>query len=284
MLKQRILSAAILFFVFLVSFFSDNSLYFIVLIFIVGGILLYELGRILKLKSLALIIYWTLSIIPIVFFYLLFNLEKNYFSDQLLNYFSVNFSILISFISLIFWVLLAPMDIRYKKISSNIKFQIFYGYLLVTPMVIVTTMLFTQNKILLLITFIMIWIADSGAYFIGKKFGRHKLAITLSPGKTIEGALGGFISNIICAFMIAYFFEVDFIIMLSLAIMVTSLSIYGDIYQSFLKRQAHVKDSGSIIPGHGGLLDRFDSFCPTLPILYLTYTYLYIYIPSIPIV
>ena len=275
MLKDRILSAAILFFVFLASFVSENPLYFYVIVFIVSGILLYELGEILKLKSLALIVYWILSLTPIIFFYLLIILNINYFdySDHGLKIFLINFSILISWVSLFFWFVLVPIDIKYKKISSNIKFQIFYGYFLVTPMVLVTSILFTQNKILILIPFIMIWVADIGAFFIGKKLGKNKLAKIISPGKTIEGAIGGFICNIVCAYILAYFFEVSFYIMFFFAIVITGLSIFGDIYQSFLKRQANIKDSGSIIPGHGGLFDRFDSFCPTLPIFFLICNY-----------
>ena len=193
-----------------------------------------------------------------------------------LQNFLINFSIFISLISLFFWFGLVPIDIMYKKISSNVKFKIFYGYFLVSPMVIVTAIVFTQNKTLLLVPFIMIWISDIGAFFIGKKFGKNKLAKNISPGKTIEGALGGFLCNIICASILAYFFAVSFYIMLFFATIITALSIFGDIYQSFLKRQANLKDSGSIIPGHGGLFDRLDSFCPTLPIFFLVCNYLYI--------
>ena len=164
----------------------------------------------------------------------------------------------------------------YKKISSNVKFKIFYGYFLVSPMVIVTAIVFTQNKILLLLPFLMIWLSDIGAYFIGRKFGKRKLAKNISPGKTIEGALGGFVCNIICASILVYFFAISFYIMLFFALIITALSIFGDIYQSFLKRQANLKDSGSIIPGHGGLFDRLDSFCPTIPIFFLVSNYLYI--------
>tara|TARA_B100000768_G_C11241105_1_gene359569 strand:- start:549 stop:1409 length:861 start_codon:yes stop_codon:yes gene_type:complete len=276
MLKERILSAAILLFIFLASFLSKDPIYFLVIVFIVSVILLYELGKILKLRNLTLMIYWILSLAPIIFLYLLIFLNINYFDyiDNQFKTFPINFSILISWISLFFWVVLVPIDIKYKKVSSNLRFQLFYGYFLVMPMAIVTSIVFTQNKILILIPFIMIWVADIGAFFIGKKFGRNKLAKIISPGKTIEGVIGGFICNIICAYILAYFFAVSFYTMLFFAVVITGLSIYGDIYQSFLKRQANVKDSGSIIPGHGGLFDRLDSFCPTLPIFFLALIYL----------
>ena len=79
-----------------------------------------------------------------------------------------------------------------------------------------------------------------------------------------------------------YFFELDSLVMLIFALFITGLSIFGDIYQSFLKRQAKVKDSGSIIPGHGGLFDRLDGFCPTLPLSYLLYILMCGYVSPIP--
>jgi len=171
-----------------------------------------------------------------------------------------------------------PLDILYGKISSNIKFQIFYGYFLVTPMAIVTSLVFLQNKNLLLIPFMMIWLADIGAYFVGKNFGKNKLAKNISPGKTIEGAVGGFLANILFAFVLSQLYVEDFGFLFFFAVLVTALSIFGDIYQSFLKRRAKIKDSGVIIPGHGGLLDRLDSFCPTLPLSYLFFMALNTYL------
>jgi len=278
MLKDRIISAVILLLVFLVSFLSKNPTYFLIFVFVASGVLFYELAKILKLKSLALYVYWILSLSPIIFFYFLISLDIFFLDEPIPNLqnFLMNFSIFISLISLFFWFGLVPIDILYKKISSNVKFKIFYGYFLVSPMVIVTAFVFTQNKILLLVPFIMIWASDIGAYFIGKKFGKNKLVKNISPGKTIEGALGGFLCNIIFALILVYFFAVNFYIMLFFATIISALSIFGDIYQSFLKRQANLKDSGSIIPGHGGLFDRFDSFCPTLPIFFLVCNYLYI--------
>ena len=275
MLKDRIISALILLLIFLASYLSKNPTFFLSLILIASGILFYELAKLLKLKSLALYVYWVLSLTPIIFFYFLIGLDIFILNESTLYLkgFLINFPILISLISLVFWFSLAPIDIMYKSISSNVKFKIFYGYFLVSPMVIVAAIIFTQNKALLLLPFIMIWASDIGAYFIGKKFGKNKLAKNISPGKTIEGALGGFVCNIICASILVYFFAISFYIMFFFAIIVTALSIFGDIYQSFLKRQANVKDSGSFIPGHGGLFDRLDSFCPTLPVFFLVCNY-----------
>ena len=281
MLKKRILSAIVLLSIFLASFFLQNPTYFLLLVFIVSGILFYELGKILKLKGLSLIIYWIFSAAPIIFFYFIVIVNRNFLDESnqyLIKVFLTNFSIIISFISAIFWLIIAPLDILYGKISSNIKFQIFYGYFLVTPMAIVTSLVFLQNKNLLLIPFMMIWLADIGAYFVGKNFGKNKLAKNISPGKTIEGAVGGFLANILFAFVLSQLYVEDFGFLFFFAVLVTALSIFGDIYQSFLKRRAKIKDSGVIIPGHGGLLDRLDSFCPTLPLSYLLFMALNTYL------
>ena len=281
MLKKRILSAIVLLSIFLASFFLQNPTYFLLLVFIVSGILFYELGKILKLKGLSLIIYWIFSAAPIIFFYFIVIVNINFLDESnqyLIKVFLTNFSIIISFISAIFWLIIVPLDILYGKISSNIKFQIFYGYFLVTPMAIVTSLVFLQNKNLLLIPFMMIWLADIGAYFVGKNFGQNKLAKNISPGKTIEGAVGGFLANILFAFVLSQLYVEDFGFLFLFAVLVTALSIFGDIYQSFLKRRAKVKDSGVIIPGHGGLLDRLDSFCPTLPLSYLLFMALNTYL------
>ena len=281
MLKKRILSAIVLLSIFLASFFLQNPTYFLLLVFIVSGILFYELGKILKLKGLSLIIYWIFSAAPIIFFYFIVIVNINFLDESnqyLIKVFLTNFSIIISFISAIFWLIIVPLDILYGKISSNIKFQIFYGYFLVTPMAIVTSLVFLQNKNLLLIPFMMIWLADIGAYFVGKNFGKNKLAKNISPGKTIEGAVGGFLANILFAFVLSQLYVEDFGFLFFFAVLVTALSIFGDIYQSFLKRRAKIKDSGVIIPGHGGLLDRLDSFCPTLPLSYLLFMALNTYL------
>jgi len=148
---------------------------------------------------------------------------------------------------------------------------------MVSPLIVVTSFIFIINKFFILIMFFMISFSDVGAYFFGKTFGKNKLARTISPGKTIEGAVGGVLSNLIFIFILSEFYKIDLIMLACFATLVTILSIYGDIYQSFLKRQIKVKDSGSIIPGHGGFFDRLDGFCSAIPIAYLLITVSTIY-------
>ena len=103
------------------------------------------------------------------------------------------------------------------------------------------------------------WIADSGAYVFGKTLGKHKLAPRLSPNKTIEGYVGGIFFGTLFTVLIGIFFDLPIILTLVLGLLVSSVSPAGDLGISLLKRSAGVKDSGNLLPGHGGALDRIDS-------------------------
>ncbi len=116
------------------------------------------------------------------------------------------------------------------------------------------------------------WIADIGAYFAGRSLGRHKLAPKISPGKSIEGAIAGLFLVIIYLCILKYFNLVDYlysyVAVLKFALILVSASIVGDLLESWLKRVAGVKDSGSILPGHGGVFDRVDSLVAVLAIAF----------------
>lgn len=124
------------------------------------------------------------------------------------------------------------------------------------------------NLSLLLFILIVVFTTDIGAYFIGSKIGKNKLAPTLSPNKTIEGAVGGSLSAFIfAAIYLSYFsFNYSYLTMLFLSIVLSITGQFGDLIASRLKRHFGVKDAGNIFPGHGGVLDRFDSILFTLAI------------------
>lgn len=120
----------------------------------------------------------------------------------------------------------------------------------------------------------VIFAGDTGSFYFGKLVGKHRLS-QISPGKTWEGALGGLLSNIVCAGIYGYLFfpslSVSSIMLLAIAIGISGQ--FGDLAESMLKRISKVKDSGKILPGHGGLLDRIDSLLFAIPILYLFLSY-----------
>ncbi|MCL6612175.1 MAG: phosphatidate cytidylyltransferase [Peptococcaceae bacterium] len=113
------------------------------------------------------------------------------------------------------------------------------------------------------------WAGDTAAYFAGKKLGRRKLAPRLSPGKTVEGALGGLAGSVLGASLVNLLFpSASFLMVVLLGLVVGVFGLMGDLFESSLKRSAGIKDAGGIIPGHGGILDRFDSMMFTAPAVY----------------
>jgi phosphatidate cytidylyltransferase len=130
---------------------------------------------------------------------------------------------------------------------------------------------FVDGPQLVFFLLIVVWIADAGAYYVGKNFGKHQLSPHISPKKTIEGLAGGVVASGIAAVIIHYTFFPRFpLVHAVIAAVVLSLAgVIGDLAESMWKRSAAVKDSGTLIPGHGGFLDRFDSVFFTTPILYV---------------
>ncbi|MDX1904790.1 MAG: phosphatidate cytidylyltransferase [Thermonemataceae bacterium] len=125
-----------------------------------------------------------------------------------------------------------------------------------------------QNLVILGILFCL-WASDSGAYFAGKSFGKHKLFERISPKKTWEGLLGGFILSELVAFILSLYFKVLAPWQwLGVSAIIVVFGTYGDLVESMLKRNLQIKDSGSLIPGHGGFLDRFDGLLIAMPFVF----------------
>ena len=123
----------------------------------------------------------------------------------------------------------------------------------------------------------LVWVADIGAYFSGKKFGKNKRAPHISPGKTKEGLVGAVIATSIYTLIASYYFGLDTersVLLVLLSVILTFISVSGDLYFSFLKREAGLKDSGNILPGHGGILDRIDSVLSAMPVFVVGYNWL----------
>ncbi|PYQ27834.1 MAG: hypothetical protein DMF56_18340 [Acidobacteria bacterium] len=121
---------------------------------------------------------------------------------------------------------------------------------------------------------LVVWLGDSGAYYVGRSLGKHKLSPRISPKKTVEGLAGGIATSIIAAVVIhfTFFKEIPLLHAIIAGVILSFAGVIGDLAESMWKRSADVKDSGTLIPGHGGFLDRFDSIFFTAPILYCYWT------------
>jgi|TARA_B100001971_G_scaffold58172_3_gene53175 phosphatidate cytidylyltransferase len=130
---------------------------------------------------------------------------------------------------------------------------------------------------LVFILLAIIWVADSGAYFIGKRWGRRRLAPLISPGKSIEGLIGGIGSaalvGFVAALLLGFRDVIEVVTWTVVAILVSSISVVGDLAQSRIKRRCGKKDSGTLLPGHGGILDRIDSLLAAAPVYGLLVLY-----------
>jgi len=165
--------------------------------------------------------------------------------------------------------------------SGNTMLSMVYAATLVSCFVAML-LLFARGPVFLLSVMAVVWAADIFAYFSGKAFGKHKLAPTISPGKSWEGAVGGMVSVLVLAsvtvllapsvpllqdtFAVRMAERMGWGIMLAVLVLIVAASIVGDLFESMLKRRAGMKDSSNLLPGHGGVLDRIDALVPVLPI------------------
>jgi len=164
---------------------------------------------------------------------------------------------------------------------GNTMLSMVYAVTLVACFVAIL-LLFARGPVYLLSVMAIVWAADIFAYFSGKAFGKRKLAPTISPGKSWEGAVGGLVAVLLLAgvtvllapsvpllqdtFAVRLAGRMGWGIMLAVLVLIVAASIVGDLFESMLKRRSGMKDSSNLLPGHGGVLDRIDALVPVLPI------------------
>lgn len=142
-------------------------------------------------------------------------------------------------------------------------------FYVVLPFILINVMrLNSDNYWPVLSIFILTWFSDTFAYLVGRKIGKRKLFERISPNKSWEGFIGGLVFSVLAGLVIAYFTEDSFVKYTLYGVIISSFGTLGDLIESMLKRSLKIKDSGTILPGHGGLLDRFDAVIFTIPIIY----------------
>jgi phosphatidate cytidylyltransferase len=179
------------------------------------------------------------------------------------------------YLALPWWISMTFLVICYPKgrlmWSNSIVLRGVMGFFVLIPCWLALNYMryAPSGSYILLYLFIMVWGADVGAYFTGKKWGRHKLLPLVSPGKSWEGLIGALITTLVLSLIVllGYQFPLTSLPSIVLISMITILfSVVGDLFESMLKRNAGLKDSGTLLPGHGGILDRIDSLTAAAPI------------------
>jgi phosphatidate cytidylyltransferase len=169
------------------------------------------------------------------------------------------------------WLMSLTWVTRYPKYDGWYNSSLFFlGIVLIISAVTALFSLWSLSPWWLMYVFLLVWGADSGAYFVGRKFGMRKLAPQVSPNKSIEGFVGGLITSSLVIMVVALVFLklslVALFAFLILSLFTVLASVLGDLFESMIKRRAGIKDSGRILPGHGGVLDRVDSLLAAAPV------------------
>lgn len=169
----------------------------------------------------------------------------------------------------LFWIVVAPLWMWRGLDSAHAMWIGAAGFAVLLPAALAMAALAPLEVLLVLV---LVWIADTAAYFVGRAWGRRRLAPSISPGKTWEGALGGLVGAALYAIILAFFTHRGAgLALVATAVTLGMASIVGDLFESAAKRQAGLKDSGSLLPGHGGILDRIDSATAALPLAALVW-------------
>jgi phosphatidate cytidylyltransferase len=176
-------------------------------------------------------------------------------------------------VAALFWLAVTPFWLwRRWRLAGHALIAYVVGWLLIVPTWAAMVALRDRNPWLLFAAMALVWVADIGAYFTGRAVGRTKLAPAISPGKTWEGVGGAVVATLVYGLLAALVAGVPVAANLAWALfllLLTAISIVGDLFESMIKRQAGAKDSSNLLPGHGGILDRIDSQTSTLPLVAL---------------
>lgn len=243
-----------------------GAIYFYLLFFVFMIFCVYEFLNIIKLKS----------VYPYIIAVTSFSVAV--ISNNNIIVFRDDFSqkVIISVFILLIYLTLVTALISSRKIAIQYLGRIFLTliYIIIPFSLLVKLPYLNYDKsfdmTVILGIFILVWSNDIFAFLIGKNFGKNKLIERVSPNKTIEGFLGGFIFTFIAGFFVSnYCQSIQPIQWFAIAIIISIFGVLGDLIESMFKRQANIKDSSNFIPGHGGFLDRLDSIIFAIPFIYL---------------
>ena len=259
MLKQRVVTAITLAVLFLAALFLLPEPGWSILVLGIVTVAASEWGRLAGLSRRGAMVYWGLTLVLTA---VLLCVEFENFVRPL--------HLALYALSALLWLALAPLWLVRSWQLRNPLGMSLLGWAVLIPTGLAMVDLRASSPWLLLGVMALVWMADIAAYFTGRKFGKHKLAPAISPGKTWEGVAGAVLGVSIYVALAAWGSGLSAKYALPVVIVMSwlwvALSVIGDLFESAIKRQAGVKDSGTLLPGHGGLLDRIDALTSTLPL------------------
>jgi phosphatidate cytidylyltransferase len=258
MLKTRVITAVVLLGLFLPALFYLPMMWWASAMLLLTLVCLHEWAGFLQLSPRQTWIYLTFSTLTgVVLLVLLHRWGFHWFFYHALQVFTgMTF----------FWLIVVPVAMFFNTFFKQQAINLFLGCCLMLSLWMALVTAQEVNPYVLLVIISTIWLADTAAYFFGKKFGQHKLAPAISPGKTWEGVLGALLVVGVYAVTLKATGAVTTWWVLPGLWMITIVGVYGDLFESFFKRRANLKDSGQFLPGHGGFLDRVDGVIPALPV------------------
>jgi len=258
-LKQRVVTAIILAVLFLAALFLLPEPGWSILVLGVVTVAASEWSRLAGLAKRGAMLYWGLTLVLMAG--LLCAELENFARPLHLTFYTL---------SALLWLLLVPLWLVRGWQLRNPLGMALLGWAVLIPTGLAMVDLRASSPWLLLGVMTLVWMADIAAYFSGRKFGKHKLAPAISPGKTWEGVAGAVLGVSIYVVLVVWGSGLSAKYALPVAVAMSwlwvALSVAGDLFESAIKRQAGVKDSGTLLPGHGGLLDRIDALTSTLPL------------------
>ncbi|MBM4763934.1 phosphatidate cytidylyltransferase [Bacillus sp. B15-48] len=260
-MKQRILTAVVAAAIFLPIVIIGGGP-FVLMVYCLASVGLYE---VLKMREIKLWSVPGMISLGLLWIFLIPNEQLKIIEG--LNYTKIDFTVLAVLLFLSYTVL-TKNRFSFEDVAFSIMATLYVG---IGFFYFIETRGATNGLTYVVYSLFIIWATDSGAYFIGRAFGKNKLWPEISPNKTREGSVGGVICALIVAALFGYFADMNTNLMILLVITAV-LSIFGqigDLVESALKRHYAVKDSGRILPGHGGILDRFDSLLFVWPLMHL---------------
>ncbi len=264
MLKQRIATAAILAVCVIAAVVYFPTVFFSLACAAVLGVAAWEWAICAGLNAT---LYKTLYVLTVMLAIL-----------ACLNYRDAPSIVLIIYLGLSWWGFAFLMVVRYQagkamQCSSTVL-KALAGMIILLPAWLSVTLLHAQSKgvVLVLFLFVFVWLIDMAAFFSGRILGRRKLAGNVSPGKSWEGVGGAFVVSLLPSLALVLYLEMEFIgavLFVMLMLVTVGFSVLGDLVESLFKRMAGLKDSGKILPGHGGILDRIDSLVAAAPVFFV---------------